>query len=131
MKTAAQTTFAERLGRTLGRAWRGCARLDRRAQGWLLAQGWAPGIAKAALLAVKLAAIGVLLYTAFWLALLLAFALVGAWVVRNDDGSYDEEHKPEWRYGPAGYGLYTHDDYRIAPTIQKTSKPRGVTSLLS
>ncbi len=115
MKTAAQTTFAERLGRTLGRAWRGCARLDRRAQGWLLAQGWAPGIAKAALLAVKLAAIGVLLYTAFWLALLLAFALVGAWVVRNDEGSYDEEHKPEWRYGPAGYGLYTHDDYRIDP----------------
>ena len=115
MKTAAQTTFAERLGRTLGLAWRGCARLDRRAQGWLLAQGWAPGIAKAALLAVKLAAIGVLLYTAFWLALLLAFALVGAWVVRNDDGSYDEEHKPEWRYGPAGYGLYTHDDYRIDP----------------
>ncbi len=115
MKTAAQTTFAERLGRTLGRAWRGCARLDRRAQGWLLARGWTPGIAKAALLAVKLAAIGVLLYTAFWLALLLAFALVGAWVVRNDDGSYDEEHKPEWRYGPAGYGLYTHDDYRIDP----------------
>ncbi|HEJ3177231.1 DUF3742 family protein [Pseudomonas aeruginosa] len=115
MKTAAQTTFAERLGRTLGRAWRSCARLDRRAQGWLLARGWAPGIAKAALLAVKLAAISVLLYTAFWLALLLAFALVGAWVVRNDDGSYDEEHKPEWRYGPAGYGLYTHDDYRIDP----------------
>jgi hypothetical protein len=115
MKTAAQTTFAERLGRTLGRVWRSCARLDRRAQGWLLARGWAPGIAKAALLAVKLAAIGVLLYTAFWLALLLAFALVGAWVVRNDDGSYDEEHKPEWRYGPAGYGLYTHDDYRIDP----------------
>ena len=115
MKTASQTTFADRLGRTLGRAWRSCARLDRRAQGWLLAQGWAPGIAKAALLAVKLAAIGVLLYTAFWLALLLAFALVGAWVVRNDDGSYDEEHKPEWRYGPAGYGLYTHDDYRIDP----------------
>ncbi|MBG6469469.1 DUF3742 family protein [Pseudomonas aeruginosa] len=115
MKTAAQTPFAERLGRTRGRAWRSCARLDRRAQGWLLARGWAPGIAKAALLAVKLAAIGVLLYTAFWLALLLAFALVGAWVVRNDDGSYDEEHKPEWRYGPAGYGLYTHDDYRIDP----------------
>lgn len=115
MKTAAQTTFAERLGRTLGRTWRSCARLDQRAHGWLLAQGWAPGIANAALLAVKLAAIGVLLYTAFWLALLLAFALVGAWVVRNDDRSYDEEHKPEWRYGPAGYGLYTHDDYRIDP----------------
>lgn len=32
MKTAAQPTFAERLGRTLGRAWRGCTRLDRWAQ---------------------------------------------------------------------------------------------------
>ncbi len=115
MKTAAQTTFAERLGRMLGRAWRGCAHLDRRAQGWLRVQGWAPGAAKATLLVVKLVALGLLLYAAFWLALLLAFALVGAWVVRNDDGSYDEEHKPEWRYGPAGYGLYTHDDYRIDP----------------
>ncbi len=115
MKTAAQTTFAERLGRTLGRTWRSCARLDQRAHGWLLAQGWAPDIAKVTLLVVKLTAIGVLLYTAFWLALLLAFALAGAWVVRNDDGSHGEEHKPEWRYGPAGYGLYTHDDYRIDP----------------
>ena len=39
MKTDAQTTFAERLGRVLGQTWRGCARLDRRAQGWLRAWG--------------------------------------------------------------------------------------------
>ena len=91
MKTAAQTTFAERLGRTLGRAWRGCARLDRRAQGWLLAQGWAPGIAKAALLAVKLAAIGVLLYTAFWLALLLVCVVAVGWAA-NQSHSDEEFH---------------------------------------
>lgn len=89
MKTTAQTTFAEGLGRTLGRSWRGCARLDRRAQGWLRAQGLAPGAARAVSLVVKLAALAVLLYSAFWLALLLAFALAGAWLIRNDDGSYD------------------------------------------
>lgn len=115
MKTAAQTTFAERLGRALGRAWRGCARLDRQAQGWLRAQGLAPGAARAASLGVKLAVIGILLYTAFWLALLLAFALAGAWLLRNDDGSYDEEQQTEWRHGPAGFGLYTSNDQRIDP----------------
>lgn len=115
MKTAAQTTFAERLGRALVRAWRGCARLDQRAQGWLRAQGLAPGAARVASFIVKLAVIGVLLYSAFWLALLLAFALAGAWLLRNDDGSYDEEQQTEWRYGPAGYGLYTSNDQRIDP----------------
>ena len=69
MKTAAQTTFAERLGRMLGRAWRGCAHLDRRAQGWLRVRGWAPGAAKATLLVAKLTALGLLAYIAFWLAL--------------------------------------------------------------
>lgn len=115
MKTAAQTTFAERLGRAFGRTWRGCARLDRRAQTWLLARGWAPRLAKTVLLFVKLAVFGVLLYTALWLALLLAFALAGAWLLRNDDGSFDEEQEIEWRYGPAGYGLYTPNDQRIDP----------------
>lgn len=115
MKTTAQTTFAEGLGHTLGRSWRGCARLDRRAQGWLRAQGLAPGAARAVSLVVKLAALAVLLYSAFWLALLLAFALAGAWLIRNDDGSYDEEQQTEWRHGPAGFGLYTSNDLRVDP----------------
>lgn len=115
MKTAAQTTFAERAGRALGRLWRGCARLDRKTNRWLVARGLTPSIATAAMLVIKVIAIGLLLYSAFWLALLLAFALAGAWLVRNDDGSYDEEHKSEWRHGHAGYGLYSHDGHRIDP----------------
>jgi len=115
MKTAAQNTFAERLGRMLGRAWRGCAHLDRRAQGWLLVRGWAPGATKATLLAAKLVAFGLLLYAAFWLALLLAFAVAAAWVARNADWDSDEATRTEWRYGPAGYGLYTLDGHRIDP----------------
>lgn len=113
MKPAVHTTCAEHAGRTLGRMWRGFVRLDRKALGWLVAKGWAPGMAGAALLVLKLSVLGVLAYAAFWLALLLAFALVGAWIVGNDDGSYDEEHKPEWRCGPAGYGLYSYDGSRI------------------
>jgi Protein of unknown function (DUF3742) len=115
MKTAARTTFAERLGRTLGRTGRGCARLDRRAQGWLRAQGLASGAVRAVSLVVKFAALAVLLYSAFWLALLIAFALAGAWLLHNDDGSYDKEQQTEWRYGHAGYGLYTSNDQRIDP----------------
>jgi len=123
MKTATRTTFAEHLGRTLGQAWRRCVRLDRRAHGWLLARGWTLGAAKAALLVVKLAALAVLLYTAFWLALLLAFGLASAWIVHNDDGSHDEEHKPEWRYGSAGYGLYTSNEQRIDPHDPEDNQP--------
>lgn len=116
MKTAAQTTFAQRLGRTLGRAWRSCERLDRRVHGWLLARGWTPGVAKTVLLVVKLAAIGTLLYSAFWLVLLLAFAVTAAWLVQHDDPD-QEEPQPEWREGPNGFGLYDKSDWRIDPHV--------------
>lgn len=114
MKPAAQTTFAERAGRALGRMWRGCVRLDRKASGWLVAQGWAPGVAKAALLVIKLVALGLLFYAAFWPALLLAFATVAGWTARNADW---EQPEPEWKDGPAGFGLYTYDGYRIDPHV--------------
>ena len=115
MNMAAKITVTERLGRALGRAWRGCARLDRRANAWLLTRGWAPGIAKAALLIVKLAAFGLLLYAMSWLALLLSIAVGVAWAARNTDWDGEEANQTEWRYGPAGYGLYTHDEHRIDP----------------
>lgn len=111
MKSAAQTTFAERVGRALGRVWRSCARLDREANGWLLAQGLAPGVAKAALLVAKLVAFGLLLYAAFWLALLVAFAGAAAWAARGS--AYDEyeeweivdqaDHKRSVFYDPINY----------------------------
>lgn len=67
MKQSAQTSFTERIGRTLSRMWRGCARLDRKACVWLVAQGLPVAIAKALLWIVKLAVFGVLLYLAFWM----------------------------------------------------------------
>lgn len=111
MKPSAQTSFAERLGQALGRMWRAYMRQERKVNGWLVAQGLPVGVARALLLAIKLLALGVLLYVAFWLALLLVFALVAASVASRK--SSDEE-EPEWRMGLSGYGLY-RGDTRIDP----------------
>jgi hypothetical protein len=113
MKPSAQTTFAERIGRTLGRLWQGLMRLDRKAHGGLVAQGWAPGVAKAASLVIKLVALGLLFYAAFWPALLLSFLILAAWSLR-DPAAWDaeDESKPEWRDGHGGFGLYDKAEWR-------------------
>lgn len=72
-----------------------------------MTRGVPASAATAVLWIVKLAVLGVLLYSAFWLALLLAFAGIAAWMVRNvdaDESSDDDE--PQWRNGLDGYGLY-------------------------
>ncbi|MBX6317209.1 MULTISPECIES: DUF3742 family protein [Pseudomonadota] len=109
MKPAAKTTFAERAGRVFGRMWRAGARLDRKARGWLVARGLDAGVAASLLWAVKLIVLGVLLYAAFWLALLLVFAIVVTWVARNANWEDEDEDRTEWRVGPAGYGQYRGD----------------------
>lgn len=112
MKPATHNTFAERTGRMLARLWSGFVRLDRKACGWLVAQGLPAGLAKTILWVVKLAVLGVLLYSAFWLAVLLVFAAIAACVVRNadaDDSSDDDE--PQWRNRLDGYRKWS----RVAP----------------
>ena len=100
-----------RLGRGAGRAWRGYLRREQRVAGWLVACGVPAGAATAVLGIVKLAVLGMLLYTVSWLALLLVFAVVTAWLARNADE--DDEKQPELRDGHSGVGLYDRDDWRI------------------
>lgn len=85
MNTTAHTSTAERLGRTFGRGWRAYARGERRASNWLVSKGRMP-VAGATLLLwlVKLAVLGMLLYFAFWLTLLLGFALTAGWMATRD-----------------------------------------------
>ena len=116
MKKTARITTAERAGRWLGLAWRGCVRQEARAIRWLASKGLPTGLGRLLFWIVKIVVIGVLLYAAFWLALLLAFAVVAAWLARNTDGESDYP-EPEWRTGPAGYGLYTYDGHRIDPHV--------------
>ena len=111
MKTTAQTTFAERAGRSLGRLWRGGVWLERKARGWLVAQGLAPSVAKTALLVAKFVAFSLLLYAAFWLALLVAFTGAAAWAARGSAcDEYEEweivdqaDHKRSVFYDPINY----------------------------
>ncbi|EOG3619941.1 MULTISPECIES: DUF3742 family protein [Pseudomonas] len=108
--------WSHRLGRGAGRAWRGYLRREQRVAGWLVTRGVTAGAATAVLWIVKLAVLGALLYSALWLALLLAFAVTAAWLVQHDDPD-QEEPQPEWREGPNGFGLYDKSDWRIDPHV--------------
>lgn len=110
MKQTTRTTTAERAGRWLGRAWRGVVRQEARAVQWLAGKGLPAGVARLLLWIVKLAIFVVLLYVAFWFALLLLFGVAAAWVARNSD--WEDEDKPEWREGHSGFGLYDKNEWR-------------------
>ncbi|MCE0919452.1 DUF3742 family protein [Pseudomonas alloputida] len=117
MNTTTRISTSERLGRTVGRGWRTYVRGERRLSNWLASKGVPVVGAAMGLWVVKLVALGVLLYTASWLALLLVAAVVAAWVARNA-GLDDDPTEPEWRNGPARFGLYTYDGFRIDPHIE-------------
>lgn len=112
MNTTARLSTAERLGRTFGRGWRAYARGERRVSNWLVSKGAPAAGATALLWVVKLVALGVLLYTTFWLALLLVLALIGARAAGNL--AVEDDDKAEWRMGWSGYGLY-RGETRVDP----------------
>ncbi len=102
--------WSHRLGRGAGRAWRGYLRREQRVAGWLVTRGVPAGAITAVLWIVKLAVLGVLLYTVSWLVLLLAFAVIAAWFARYADA--DDENQLEWREGHSGHGLYDKNEWR-------------------
>jgi len=112
MNATPRITKAERAGRWLGRAWRGFVRQENRAIQWLAAKGLPAGVVRLLFWIVKLAVVIVLLYAAFWLALLLLFGVAAAWVARSSDSDWEDENKAEWREGHSGYGLYDKNEWR-------------------
>ncbi|MFJ5440959.1 DUF3742 family protein [Pectobacterium sp. CHL-2024] len=116
MNSTSHNSIAERFGRWLGRGWRGYVRCEQQISCWFVDQGMPVRVAFALLWIAKLTLLGLLLYTAFWLALLLIFVVAAA-LMANAAGISDEPPKPEWRNGPAGFGLYTYDGFRIDPHI--------------
>ncbi|CAP41421.1 MULTISPECIES: DUF3742 family protein [Alcaligenaceae] len=112
MNTTTRIRTAERLGRTFGRGWRAYARGERWASNWLVSKGVPAAGATVLVWAVKLAVLGVLLYVASWLALLVVFLVFVAHGYDTDDLATPE---PEWRDGHLGFGLYTVDEHRIDP----------------
>ncbi|WJM87666.1 DUF3742 family protein [Dickeya chrysanthemi] len=107
-------SIAERFGRWLGRGWRGYARCEQQISGWFVEQGIPVKGAFALLWIAKLALLGLLLYVAFWLALLLIGLLLVA--QRRGNREHDDlQPSMELRHGEAGFGLYSSDGYRIDP----------------
>lgn len=112
MSSMAQHSMAERAGRVAGRAWRWFASREQQLIRTLAAQGLSLRVARIVLWVVKLVVLGALLYLAFWLTLLLVFAIVGAWTVYHKDTDYEvagsslgdsADHKKNPFYDPINY----------------------------
>ncbi|CAN5353432.1 hypothetical protein BH09PSE5_BH09PSE5_19570 [soil metagenome] len=112
MKATPKTTMAERAGRTLGRAYRAAMRREAHVVRWQVGKGMPIRGAKATLWITKLAVLGVLLYVAFWLALLLLLVVAVAWLARDANPTEPEEwaigdqadYKKGVFYDPINYG---------------------------
>jgi len=81
MNTTTRITTAERFGRWLGRGWRSYVRGGQRVSAWLVAKGVPVSVATALVWVAKLAVLGVLLYVAFWVALLIIF-MISMWTAQ-------------------------------------------------
>jgi fatty acid desaturase len=110
MKNTAHLTTAERVGRWLGRAWRGCVQQEAHVIQWLVKKGIPAGVGRLLLWLAKLTVVVALLYVAFWFAVLLLIGVVAAWIAQNS--GKNEENKPEWREGHSGFGLYDKNEWR-------------------
>jgi len=116
MNTTTRISTAERLGRTLGRGWRAYVRGERRASSWLVSKGMPAAGATAFVWVVKLVALGVLLYTTFWLAVLLLLGVAAVWMAGNSARDEDRwTQQDELRNGEAGFGLYSSNGQRLDP----------------
>ena len=119
MNTTIHSSAAERFGNWLGSRWRSYVRGERRVSRWLVAQGLSAGAAAVLLWIVKLFVLGTLLYTVFWLAVLLAFVAASAWgasAMNNpEDDVWPFTDMDELRntpgYDPNLYNDNTHVDY--------------------
>lgn len=105
MNKSTRSNTAERFGRWLGRGWGGYMRCEQHAVVWMVAHGLPAGGAKVLVWVVKLIVFGVLLYVAFWLALLLLFVVAAAWVVQG--------------------GTLEDEDDRLFMTSDESSEPRN------
>lgn len=108
-----------RLGRAARRALRGYRRGEQRAVGWLVANGLPGELSWAAVWCVRLSIVAVLLYTAFWVAVLIAIAIGAVFYIEGTFARQDDDWGfPTWEelrempgYDPVPYEDIVHPDY--------------------
>ena len=118
MNTTTRISTAERLGRSVGRGWRAYARGERRLASWLASKGVPVVGAALALWVVKLAVLGLLLYVAFWIAVVVLGVMVAGWVAAastHEDEEWPFTDLTELRktpgYDPNLYNDTSHELY--------------------
>ena len=118
MNTTTRISTAERLGRSVGRGWRAYARGERRLSSWLASKGVPVVGAALALWVVKLAVLGLLLYVAFWFAVVVLGVMVAGWAAAastNEDDEWPFTDLTELRktpgYDPNLYNDTSHELY--------------------
>jgi len=120
MNTVRRIRTAEHFGRWLGRGWRGCVRGERRVSAALVAKGVPIAVAAVLLWVVKLTVLGMLLYVAFWIAILVISVVAGMWAAsqNHSDNGFEfafpttlEELRETPGYDPNFYGDSSHEMY--------------------
>ena len=121
MATQAQTQgWFFRLGRAARRGLRSYSRGEQQMAGWLVANGLPFRLASAAIWAVRLAVAAVLLYAAFWVAVLVAVAIGVLWYAEQDNSddfgdlgvhTAWEEIRNNPGYDPLPYEDIEHPNY--------------------
>ncbi len=121
MNTTTRISTAERLGRVFGRGWRAYARGERRASNWLVSKGVPVAGTSVLVWVVKLAVLGVLLYFAFWFALVLLGLAATGWGMsqrHSDEDGFElqyptiEELRATPGYDPNLYNDTSHEMYQ-------------------
>nr|WP_132763575.1 DUF3742 family protein [Pseudomonas aeruginosa] len=118
MTTTTRISTAERIGRAFGRGCRAYARGERRTSSWLVSKGVPVAGTTVLLWAVKLAVLGLLLYVAFWFALVLLGVVAAGWAAAantSDDDEWSFTDLTELRktpgYDPNLYNDTSHELY--------------------
>ncbi|MCC4622323.1 DUF3742 family protein [Xanthomonas cassavae CFBP 4642] len=114
-----KTTLSRRAGRAAGRAWCWLTFRSKQVTERLIAAGVPAGLAKGVGACVLLLVVGVLLYAAFWLGVVLVTAVAVIWLATHID-VLDTTEEARWRDGIAGYGLY-RGEVRIDPGDEEES----------
>lgn len=115
-----QTGWGYRLGRSARRALHGYSRTEKQMASWLASNGLPAAFALGVIWAIRLAIVGMLLYAAFWVALVVAVGLGAAWYAQQDSSSDDgdlgvhtawDEIRNNPGYDPLPYEDIEHPNY--------------------
>lgn len=112
--------WSYRLGRAARRALRGYSRSEKQMAGWLASNGLPEALAFGAVWAIRFSIAGVLLYAAFWVAVVVVVGLGAAWYAQQDTSSDDgdlgvhtawDEIRNNPGYDPLPYEDIEHPNY--------------------